>query len=221
MNMRCFALAVVLALSVATSLRAEVTRVEIQRREDVLGGKAFGSVGAYEKLVGQGPFRRRSRQPAQQDHRRPRQGAEERPGQGRVLVRSLHHQAEGYRARQRRGLLRHRQPRQQAAAPCRSVAARGSADPTTEADFGDAYLLREGYTLVAVGWQFDVAKGKGLVGFDAPMATDNGTPITGWVQDVVRFERAHAVVRVRGERLQHSCVSAARSQQPAVSADRA
>ncbi len=32
--------------------RAEVTRVEIQRREDVLGGKAFGRTGPYEKLIG-------------------------------------------------------------------------------------------------------------------------------------------------------------------------
>ena len=32
--------------------RAEVARVEISRRQDVLGGKAFGAVGAYEKLAG-------------------------------------------------------------------------------------------------------------------------------------------------------------------------
>ena len=44
--------------------------------------------------------------------------------------------------------------------------AAGGADPTTEADFGDAYLLEQGYTLVAIGWQFDVAKGRNLVGVD-------------------------------------------------------
>jgi len=33
-------------------IRAEVSRVEIARRQDVLGGKAFGETGAYEKLVG-------------------------------------------------------------------------------------------------------------------------------------------------------------------------
>src|SRR5712691_12239628 len=41
----------VLAL-VPTTIRAEVTRVEIATRQDVLGGKAFGTVGAYEKLTG-------------------------------------------------------------------------------------------------------------------------------------------------------------------------
>src|SRR5204863_2321181 len=33
-------------------MRAGVARVEITSRQDVLGGKAFGAVGAYEKLVG-------------------------------------------------------------------------------------------------------------------------------------------------------------------------
>src|SRR5258707_351992 len=32
--------------------QGEVTRVEISSRQDVLGGKAFGAVGAYEKLTG-------------------------------------------------------------------------------------------------------------------------------------------------------------------------
>src|SRR5690349_3844747 len=36
----------------ARAVRAEVTRVEISSRQDVLGGKSFGSVGAYEKLSG-------------------------------------------------------------------------------------------------------------------------------------------------------------------------
>jgi hypothetical protein len=31
---------------------AEVVRIVVDRREDVLGGRAWGSAGAYEKLVG-------------------------------------------------------------------------------------------------------------------------------------------------------------------------
>ena len=34
------------------AMRAEVTRVEISSRQDVLDGKEFGTVGAYEKLAG-------------------------------------------------------------------------------------------------------------------------------------------------------------------------
>jgi len=43
--------AVVAALAPAMT-RAEVTRVEISSRQDVLGGKSFGTIGAYEKLAG-------------------------------------------------------------------------------------------------------------------------------------------------------------------------
>src|SRR6267143_2045174 len=42
-------------------------------------------------------------------------------------------------------------------------------------------LMREGYTVVSVGWEFDIPKKKGLVLLDAPVATDNGKPITGWI----------------------------------------
>src|ERR1700694_845021 len=41
----------VLALAPA-AIRAEVTRVEITSHQDILVGKAFGTVGAYEKLSG-------------------------------------------------------------------------------------------------------------------------------------------------------------------------
>jgi hypothetical protein len=34
---------------------------------------------------------------------------------------------------------------------------RGRNDPQSAADFGDGFLMRDGYTLVWVGWQFDVA----------------------------------------------------------------
>src|ERR1700674_1062339 len=44
---------VVLVLALAPgAIRAEVTRVEISSRQDVLGGKSFGTVGSYEKLSG-------------------------------------------------------------------------------------------------------------------------------------------------------------------------
>ena len=46
-------------------------------------------------------------------------------------------------------------------------------------EYGDGFLMREGFTLVWVGWQFDAASGLRLF---APVATDNGTPITGWVR---------------------------------------
>ena len=41
---------------VATTADARVVSLEIQKREPVLNGKAFGGAGAYEKLVGKVHF---------------------------------------------------------------------------------------------------------------------------------------------------------------------
>jgi hypothetical protein len=46
----------------------------------------------------------------------------------------------------------------------------GTLDPATEADLGDGFLTRQGYTLVWVGWQFDVQRRNNLLGIDAPHA---------------------------------------------------
>jgi hypothetical protein len=46
----------------------------------------------------------------------------------------------------------------------------GANDPKTEADLGDALLMRQGFTLVWVGWEFDVRRQNGLMGIDAPVA---------------------------------------------------
>ena len=46
----------------------------------------------------------------------------------------------------------------------------GTLDPATEADLGDGFLTRLGYTLVWVGWQFDVQRGNNLMGIDVPRA---------------------------------------------------
>src|SRR5262249_2132901 len=40
----------------ASPVFGEVTGVDIQRREDVLGGKSFGDAGPYEKIVGRVHF---------------------------------------------------------------------------------------------------------------------------------------------------------------------
>ncbi|MGA8042444.1 MAG: alpha/beta hydrolase domain-containing protein, partial [Terracidiphilus sp.] len=45
-------------------------------------------------------------------------------------------------------------------------------------DAGDAWLLRNGYTIATVGWQWD-ASGKNALAFSAPIAKDHGKSITG------------------------------------------
>ena len=66
----------------------------------------------------------------------------------------------------------------------------GSLDPSSAADVGDGFLMRQGFTLLWVGWQFDPPARAGLVRVYPPIAKDNGQPIRGLVRsDFVVTER--------------------------------
>ncbi|MBI3682198.1 MAG: hypothetical protein HY235_17600 [Acidobacteria bacterium] len=63
-----------------------------------------------------------------------------------------------------------------------------SLDPKNAADFGDGFLLKQGYTLVWLGWQPDVPMNDELMRLYAPIAGKNGQPISGpvraqWIVD--------------------------------------
>ena len=181
---RKFGTVVVLSLLALapTTMRAEVTRVEITSHQDVLNGKAFGTVGAYEKLTGKVYFAVDPNNP----HNKIIADVDKAPknGQGKVefsadiLIIRPKDPAKGNGValfdvvnRGRNGVLN------------TFNRGKGSTDPATDADFGDGLLMREGYTIVAVGWEFEVnkAKDKNLIALQAPIATDNGQPITGWI----------------------------------------
>ena len=56
----------------------------------------------------------------------------------------------------------------------------GSLDPATAAEFGDGFLLEQGFTLLWVGWQFDPPQREGLVRVFAPIAREaDGRAIQG------------------------------------------
>jgi Alpha/beta hydrolase domain len=169
-----------IAIVLPVVIRAEVARVEISRRQDVLGGNAFGTVGAYEKLVGKVYYAVAPENP----HNRIIADLDKAPrdSQGKVEF-----SADVF-------ILRPKDAARGNGVLLFDLVNRGrmtllnifnhgaaSADPATEAEFGDGFLMRQGYTLVSIGWQFDVPKRDGLIGFDPPVATDHGQPITGWV----------------------------------------
>ena len=55
-------------------------------------------------------------------------------------------------------------------------------DSSSADAFGDGFLLRHGFTLVWIGWEFDVPKRPDLLRADLPIASDHGRPITGMVR---------------------------------------
>jgi hypothetical protein len=175
----CALIAAVLACA-GHRAQAEVTRIEIASRTDVLAGKPFGAHGAYEKLVGKVFF--------SVDPQHPRNKAivdldkAPRDASGRVsfsadlYVLAPKDAARGNGAalfdvlnRGRKNILHdfNRAP--------------PVLDPTGDADFGDGFLMQQGYTLIWVGWQFDIPRRGGLMALDAPPALDEGKPITGRV----------------------------------------
>lgn len=175
------ALLVLSVVAAAGSARAEVTRVEIRSTTDALGGRAFGSVGPYELLKGTiffavDPANPRNRVIVDLD-KAPRNA------QGRVEFSSDLFVIRPKDRTKGNGVLFF-DVVNRGNKSLLSVFSRGTraTDFTTESEFGDGWLLQQGYTLVFVGWQFDIAAGKTLVGFTAPTATDNGTPIKGWVR---------------------------------------
>ncbi len=58
---------------------------------------------------------------------------------------------------------------------------RAQADPAADADLGDAFLTRQGYTLVFVAWEFDVRRSATSMGLEVPGAPN----ATGLVRGVL------------------------------------
>ena len=69
--------------------------------------------------------------------------------------------------------------------------AKGSLDPSADEEFGDAALMRQGFVLLWMGWQWDVPERPGVMRMQMPVASDGGKPITGLVRgNFILNERA-------------------------------
>ncbi len=171
-------LAALLCLAAVTA-DAGVTRLEITRREVVLQGRAFGAAGPYEKLVGRVHFALDPRAPRNLGivdlalAPRNAQGLVEfsadfyllKPvdparGNGRLFYEAGN-----------RGTKRILPVFQQAT---------GADDPTAAAEFGNGALMMQGFSLLWMGWQWDVPPGRMRMAI--PIATSAGQVITGLVR---------------------------------------
>ncbi len=174
---------IILALCAAlapTAMRAEVTRVEISSKQDVLGGKSFGTVGPYEKLLGKIYFAIDPNNP----HNKIIVDLDKAPknAQGKVEFSADIFIIRPKDPSHSNGSVIFDIPNRGGKSVLSSFnRAKGSADPTTEEEFGDGLLMREGYTVISIGWEFDITPRPGLVLLKAPPVLENGKPITGWL----------------------------------------
>jgi len=161
---------------------AEVVRVEVLRREVILGGRAFGPAGAYEKLVGRIFFAF--------DPENPRNAAivdldrATVNGAGKVEAWADFMVLQPVDPARRRGLAWVEVSNRGRKASLRYFqrASVSSADPGSEEEFGDGLLMEMGLTLIWVGWQYDVPDRPGLLRLRVPIARGEDGPITGLVR---------------------------------------
>lgn len=176
----------------AAPASAEVVRVDVQARGDVAGGQTFGAAGAYEKIAGRIFFAVDPALPANRIitdiDKAPRNAAGKvefsadfyllKPkdiakGNGAVLFEVSNRGGKGML-----GFFNH------------SRAGADSRDPIAADQMGDGFLMRNGFMLLWVGWQFDVPDRAGFMRVYSPIASENGRPIRGLVRsDFVVTER--------------------------------
>ena len=172
-------------LAVVPAVHAAVVRVETSSRTEVLDGKTFGERGAYERIVGRVYFSVAAANPHNSaivdlgNAANLKNGEVEfssdfiaiRPkdaskGNGSMILENPN--------RGRGGIV--------------SIVEGGDRDVAQSA--GDAWLLRNGYSIVSLGWQWDAA-GDGALRLYAPVAREkNGKRITGLLRGDLMLSKA-------------------------------
>lgn len=162
-----------ISLAAVSSLQARVTRVEITSRADILGGKSFGDSGPYERITGRVYFSL----PITNVHNQ------------RIvdLSRAVNLKSGEVEFSSDFIAVRPKDPHRGNGSMLLEVPNRGysriislvdGGDWDVSTSAGDAWLLRNGFTIVSLGWQWDAA-GPEALRFFAPIAKDNGKTLTG------------------------------------------
>jgi hypothetical protein len=160
-------------LFVIPCLNARVTRLEITSRADVLDSKTFGDSGAYERITGRVYF---SVAVANiHNHAIVDLGNAENLKNGEVEFSADFVAVRPKDEAKGNGTMLLENPNR---GHPRILSLVDGGDEDLAHSAGDAWLLRNGYTVVALGWQWD-AVGGGALRLYAPIAKDHGKTITG------------------------------------------
>jgi hypothetical protein len=165
-------------------LNARVLHVDVATRATVLNGKEFGAAGAYERITGRVYFslpvaNTHNQRIVDLDNAVNLKNGEVEFSSDFVAVRP-------------------KDPDRGNGSMLLEVPNRGNArilalvdggDEDLSHDAGDAWLLRNGYTIVSLGWQWD-AQGEGALRFFAPTAKQNGKTITGLLRGDLMLSKA-------------------------------
>ena len=179
----------------AAPLAARVVRVDVQSRTDVLDGKTFGSAGAYERITGRVYFsvpiaNVHNHGIVDLDHAVNLQNGEVAFSANFIVVRPKD-------AKKGNGTMLMEIPNRGHSGLISLV---DGGDWNLADDAGDGWLLRNGYTIATIGWQWD-APGANAMVLSAPIAKDHGKTIMGLVrgdlmpsQRMVEIPLGHLIV---------------------------
>ena len=169
-----------LALGMSAAVDARLTRLEIQHREVVANGQAFGAAGAYERLSGTAHF--------EIDPADPRNAVvfdldkAARNERGRVEFSAdmmILKPVDLGKASRTLFFEVNNRGRKITFGRMHDVGSDANMNaPSTPADFGNGFLMKRGYVLAWVGWGADIEPGDNRLTVDFPIAQANGLPIS-------------------------------------------
>ncbi|MDE3188458.1 MAG: hypothetical protein KGM96_13170 [Acidobacteriota bacterium] len=158
-------------------------RVEIATRTDVLNGRAFGAAGAYERITGRVYFSLAVDNPHNKRIVDIRNAVNLREGE--VEFSSDFVAVRPKDAIKGNGSMILEVPNRGRG---NIIALVDGGDENLANDAGDGWLLRNGFTIVSLGWQWD-AEGAGALRFFAPVAKEHGKTITGLLRGDLMLSR--------------------------------
>src|ERR1700683_3409706 len=187
MRFRLISISLLLALTVLP-LSAHVTRVEIATTTDVLNGKAFGDAGTYERITGRVYFSL----PVSNPHNR------------RIvdLANAVNLKNGEVEFSSDFVAVRPKDPHKGNGAMLLEIPNRGrvriislvdDGDWNLANNAGDAWLLRNGFTIVSLGWQWD-ADGENAVKLYAPIAKENRKTIIGLLRGDLMLSKSETEI---------------------------
>jgi len=157
--------------------RAEVVRLQIDRREPFAQGRAFGPSGPYEKLTGRLSLETSPENPA--NRRVVDLGLAPRNARGAVESQTdffLLKPADPAKGNRRLFYEVNNRGNKLGLGALNDA---GANNPTTAADAGNGFLMRQGYAILWCGWNGDVLGGGDRLLIGLPVARLPDRPITG------------------------------------------
>ena len=154
-------------------LNARVIRVEVGSRNDVLNGKPFGDAGSYERITGRVYFSVPVANPHNSRIVDLKNAVNLKDGQVEFSADFIAVRPKD--ARKGNGSMILEVPNRGRG---RILSLVDGGDWDLANDAGDAWLLRNGFSVVSLGWQWD-ADGSDALRLYAPIAKDHGKTISG------------------------------------------